>query len=66
MLTYIYALLRTHFFAAPGALCHDTLLPPRIKTTYRNISNNHKSIIDIDDNDNVSGAGQPGILTHQV
>ena len=29
-----YAPLRTQF-AAPGSLCHDILLPPRIKTTYR-------------------------------
>ena len=31
--TYIHAPLRTQF-AAPGSLCHNTLLPPRIETTY--------------------------------
>ena len=31
--TYIRAPLRTQL-AAPGALCHDTMLPPRTKTTY--------------------------------
>ena len=32
--TYIYASLRPQF-AAPGTLCHNILLPPRIQTTYR-------------------------------
>ena len=32
--TYIYAPLSTQF-AAPGALCHDIVLPPRIKATHR-------------------------------